>query len=1323
MAIPATSRAATRADSTQENDLAALRNLDHIPQGPGPDLALAEPLLGEPKSGPSDPGIQDHIIGKIGIGTYGVPVFQLPKAGPALFIGSGLANTALQIHNLDAADYDAMSTQEKVSFIYNSSASITLSSAFIGMSASKLYLATRPVVETAQIIGNPSNLAVGTTVETFNSLGASSNVTKVVKFAKVAKGAAAVTYTAQAGMSIATLINDFDDLSGKNKDLAITQVALDVTAASLAIAALVVSGSVVGLPISGILFAVSGLLSIGSAFAEAFKDPPPIDIHGTAGDDDLDGNDQNNQMWGYGGDDTIKGGEGHDWIWGGEGNDSLYGGAGNDMLWGEGGNDQLFGGEGHDNLDGGRGNDRANGGPGNDTIYGEGGDDYLNGGPGNDFIGSGWGRGNDVMIGGAGDDKFAIKAVSGTLLPNGFLPPDPGEIYRTIVSPGAGNDEVNVSLYKPTGAIFHKTIVSYSIDDSDKSKTWVIDLAAGYAQQVSTWAEAPSTLYSQLYKIAPHQYPHWHAIEHNGVLTFASPLSEKDTLINVENAVGGDGDDRIYGTEYQLIEGRTGLGFHSFGALGNNYLNGGGGNDWIWGRSGNDLLDGGTGRDHMFGGRGNDVLFARGDRDWLDGGDGEDVLNYQKASGVDIDLWDGRRDGPDIRGYRIDLLQKRVLVNDGAQFHDSYAIWVDQIANFEHVVGSKLNDHISGNDADNQLRGGAGNDVILGRDGDDLIDGGTGADRIDGGDGNDTIDGGSGANQIDGGRGDDLIYGNHDQSTLDGGDGNDTLSFARSEGVPVWSTDLSLKMFTVMRGYHIDLQSGLAHANNGFAKHHFGAILAARLANFENVVGSKLDDHISGDAGDNFIFGGDGDDVIHGRRGNDRLDGGAGNDKLNGGRGNDVLDGGAGRDKINGGDGNDFIFASGDQDKLNGGDGGDTLSYEKATGVDIDGWDDRWDGPDFRGYRIDLLKKRVLVNDGASFHVPWAIAVNRAVNFEHVIGSKWADHISGDKGANHIRGGAGNDEIFGRDGNDTLDGGEGADTIDAGAGRDIIYARGDGDTIHGGADDDLVTYEKATAPDGLTINLATGTASAKNSQNGVTDRLFDIENIRGSNANDTIIGNAQNNHIFGGHGDDKLIGGDGNDLLSGGDGNDLLKGGKQNDLLLGGDGNDTLRGGQGKDILDGGRGDDTLFGGDGDDALFGGDGNDTLKGGDGTNILDGGAGRDALFGGKDKDIFVLQDLVRSVDEADVIYNFRSYTSDRQKEDILRLADGTKAIWRKEMDVDGDGKSDVILYNNAEGRADVEGGGVYAVIDDFNGFLADSFDTNTPFVWVVDLEMH
>ncbi|MDD2267827.1 retention module-containing protein [Sulfuricurvum sp.] len=111
----------------------------------------------------------------------------------------------------------------------------------------------------------------------------------------------------------------------------------------------------------------------------------------------------------------------------------------------------------------------------------------------------------------------------------------------------------------------------------------------------------------------------------------------------------------------------------------------------------------------------------------------------------------------------------------------------------------------------------------------------------------------------------------------------------------------------------------------------------------------------------------------------------------------------------------------------------------------------------------------------------------------------------------------------------------------------------------------------------------------------------------------------------------EIVGTDGQDTLTGTSGNDLIDGKGGNDIINGGDGNDIINGGSGSDTIDGGAGDDTINGGGGNDVLNGNAGNDMLSGGEGNDTLDGNTSEDTtLDGGAGVDTLVL-DTSTSID--------------------------------------------------------------------------------------------
>ena len=202
-------------------------------------------------------------------------------------------------------------------------------------------------------------------------------------------------------------------------------------------------------------------------------------------------------------------------------------------------------------------------------------------------------------------------------------------------------------------------------------------------------------------------------------------------------------------------------------------------------------------------------------------------------------------------------------------------------------------------------------------------------------------------------------------------------------------------------------------------------------------------------------------------------------------------------------------------------------------------------------------------------------AATRQVNENnHIIGTEYNDSIDGHEGDDTLEGRSGNDRIEGGTGNDAILGGNGNDKLIGGAGSDFL---------NGGDGFDTATY--GDSYEGIIIDLRSGRGSGGTA---VGDTLVSIEGVRGSNFDDTIIGNDEANTLIGEDGDDSLFGMDGNDMLFDfGNGNDLLAGGKGNDVILGSSGNNVIIGGEGNDYLKAGTGVDTF-----EYAL--GDGNDRI---------------------------------------------------------------------------------------------------------------------------------
>jgi Ca2+-binding RTX toxin-like protein len=274
---------------------------------------------------------------------------------------------------------------------------------------------------------------------------------------------------------------------------------------------------------------------------------------------------------------------------------------------------------------------------------------------------------------------------------------------------------------------------------------------------------------------------------------------------------------------------------------------------------------------------------------------------------------------------------------------------------------------------------------------------------------------------------------------------------------------------------------------------------------------------------------------------------------------------------------------------------------------------------------------------------------------------------------------AGNDSLTGTSGSDFLDGLAGNDTLIGGDGSDNLQGGTGADSLVGGNSDDSASYSNATSA--VLVDLGN---VANNTGDAAGDSYDSIEEIIGSDFNDTLIGNAGFGILTGGLGADRLDGGlDANGQLdvaayfdaatgvradlgnsanntgeAAGDtyiGIDALVGSDHDDTLTGNTGNNIVAGGLGADVLQGGAGTDIagyFFSGTavrvdlgtpanntgeaaGDtfnsiEGLAGSDFNDTLTGDGGNNFLAGAGGADVLNGGAGTDFadYSLGDPVR-----------------------------------------------------------------------------------------------
>ncbi len=439
-------------------------------------------------------------------------------------------------------------------------------------------------------------------------------------------------------------------------------------------------------------------------------------LSGLGGDDTLIGHGGNDTLIGAKGNDLLNGGAGDDVMQGGKGLDTadygddsagvtvnlalgtasgtaigndilqtienIVGGSGNDALTGDGKTNVLSGGAGNDALDGGAGVDTADygtsiaaivadlavgtaSGAGSDTLTGI---ENLRGGSGNDFLSGDVNRnvldgaggddtlagagGNDSLIGGSGNDTADYSADSAGVAVNLKT--------GTAKGPGVGNDTLS-GIENATGGNGNDTLGGDNGPNGLKGNDGNDSLAGGAGNDVLDGGAGNDTAdYSS-------DGPGIVASLMTGTASGAS--AGNDTLIGIENLVGGAGKDTLTGD------------------ANDNVLVGGAKNDTLSGGDGNDVLAGGTGDDQ------------------LNGGNGNDTADFSaETAAVTVSLVAGTASGATAGS--------------------------DTLSAVENILGGTAGDVLSGDTNANTIMGGDGNDTIAGDAGADLLGGGSGADTF-----------------------------------------------------------------------------------------------------------------------------------------------------------------------------------------------------------------------------------------------------------------------------------------------------------------------------------------------------------------------------------------------------------------------------------------------------------------------------------------------------------------------------------------------------------------------------------------------------------------
>lgn len=599
----------------------------------------------------------------------------------------------------------------------------------------------------------------------------------------------------------------------------------------------------------------------------------------------------------------------------------------------------------------------------------------------------------------------------------------------------------------------------------------------------------------------------------------------------------------------------------------NDRLSGNFGANVILGGQGNDVIDGGhstipgTDSDRLFGGEGDDRFIGAGadGRDTFDGGTGTDSLDYSaETAGVIVSLVNGN--GNDV------------------------------VYNVERLIGTGFDDQLTGDSAANIMQAGAGNDLVDAGLGDDLIAYSGGLDIVRGGGGLDSLDYSMFTSAVDADlriRGDAVFTSDsanwdvgtprlitqlpdRDIENLIGSDHSDRLQgneFANmlngGLGNDVMFGHLGNDMFAYTGG--LDSWDGGGGTDTGnFSAFRFAVDVnltatgaEVRHRGGENTLTGTFVDMVNLTSVENII----------GTSFNDRITGDNTANELSGFMGDDVIIANGGDDILNGGTGNDLLRGGLGADTLRGGDGIDTAGYEgSAAAVRVNLTAGTATGGEAEG---DVLSQ-----------------------IEILVGSNHNDVLVGSNDNNELNGNDGDDTLDGQGANDRLIGGLGNDSLIGGDGFDMAILRVD-----------RASVSVQSTYGGMRVTSA----------EGVDFIAADVEFIQ-FNDGEITFGELA---AMAGPGDDTLIGTPGSDVLSGLAGNDRIEGRAGNDHLFGGTGNDTLLGEAGTDRLVGGIGNDRLDGGADRDQMIGGTGNDTyvVEQSDDVVIENLNEGTDTVFSG------------------------------------------------------------------------------------------------------------
>ena len=863
-------------------------------------------------------------------------------------------------------------------------------------------------------------------------------------------------------------------------------------------------------------------------------------------------------------------------------------------------------------IHGNEGTDCIWAGAGDDTIYSGLSAAYIHAGDGNCVIYGG--AGNNIITGGIGSSL--IYAGTGLDQVQGG---DGNEtIYGGSSGPGLAGDNLN-------GGAGNDLIFG---DNGSTSLGTVMSGPNGQTPTVIVFDWAHTNL------------THFAVATFNSTLPGASASPNNGILVNGVMDPTGAGDIIDGGTGDDLI----------FGGGGANIISGGDGNDTIFGGGGLNILTGGAGNDWFY-----ETAANNGWNQSFDGGTGLQSYVHTGFDTVSYEFVDC--------AVNVDLGNRGVVIqpNNAVNAPDAF-IYI------QGLIGSRFSDSLIGDITDDKIEGRAGNDTLLSSGGNDTLIGGTGNDVF--------------VSEVGG-----------TASTIGGVSVVDTVTVTDLGGADNIQTNAATKINATVLA---DWNPTVTTVNLGAAN----ITTSGYAVNLSNVTTSNggsvniyvlpVNPTVSSAVGINAITGAvtngfnviniGGATTITGSSGNDTITGGAQADTLIGGAGNDTYyvnnqsiviteQAAGGTDTVissisysiaananienltlttggktaTGNAGNNVLTSAntGLTDTLIGGGGTDTF-HVLSNGTVV---------PD--AYIQDLIGSDILLVDAGA--VANAVVTSAWTATNATINSGVVNVTTSGLAVNLAAINAGNGFTVTNTGvatrltgsatiADTLISGAGIDTLVGGSGNDTFYVNNASDSITGGGGIDTivssVTYSLAAHTDITNLSLSAGglTATGNAAANTLTSASTGTDTLTGSTGIDTfhILGGGTASITDLGTGGAEILVVDAtgtanatitaawtatSSTVNNGVANVSTNGLAVNvSAATGSNGFSitdvgaatTLTGSNGNDSLTGGNGNDVLNGGLGSDTINGGLGNDTINGGTGIDNLTGGAGIDTF---------------------------------------------------------------------------------------------------------------